>query len=158
MEFCQYSVQDFFGENHSDLESIRLKLGAKEILRQSTEGLVYLHGLGFLHRNLHPSVFRIASYSDDIHQIKISDFRIAKNFSELFKNSAPEVKDGWIAPESLKLGVHLKKSVDVFVLGTYYYYVLSGGKHPFSGRTAQSLQNPSNGKKILFTIKDSLDK
>lgn len=144
MEFCQYSVQDFFGNQVAlpQLETIRKQLGATEILRQSTEGLVYLHGLGYLHRNLHPSNFRIASYSDgSIHQIKISDFRISKTFVKQLENTNPHVKDGWIAPESKTLKIYLENSLDVFVLGTYYCYVLFGGRHPFE-RTKMNEKTP----------------
>lgn len=137
-EFCQYSLEDIFRDSGKADNSviattfIRRKLGAKEILRQSTEGLAFLHGLGFLHRNLKPSNFRIASYNNEIYQIKITDFRKSKNFFKILTiNSGTLGTNGWIAPECVQLGSALHQSVDVFILGTLYYYVLSGGVHPF---------------------------
>ncbi len=138
VEFCKYSVEDLFGENTKDLEllkNVRLRLGAKEILRQSTEGLIFLHELGYLHRNLKPSNFRIASYRNRIFQIKLTDFRRAKYFEIVrrMENSGPPPSKGWAAPESSKKGLFLAQAVDVFILGMYYYYVLFGGVHPFEG-------------------------
>jgi len=40
-------------------------------------------------------------------------------------------KEGWVAPESFKNDIELDNKVDAFILGCYYFYVLSGGKHPF---------------------------
>ena len=123
--------EDETKEDKGDLKLIRLKLGAKQILRESAEGLVYLHGLGFLHRNIKPSNFLIAEYGN-IYKIKITDFRRRKDwYIETSKNSKSEWSLGWTPPEGFSIGASLRQSADVFPFGLYIYFVLFGGSHPF---------------------------
>ena len=138
VELCICSVEDFFKtEKRRDpdlnYDDLRLnKLGVKQILMQSTEGLAYLHESGFIHRNLKPSNFLIASYhSNKVYKVKITDFRKSKDFVEEKENSGTTGSKGWVAPECFD-SLTLRESVDVFNLGMYYYYVLFGGIHPFS--------------------------
>ena len=118
------------GENEY-LKLVRLKLGAKQILRESAEGLVYLHGLDFLHRNIKPSNFLIAEYGN-IYKIKITDFKRRKNLhDESSKNSQSNWSLGWTPPEGFSINASLCESADVFPFGLYIYFVLFGGSHPF---------------------------
>ncbi len=134
MERCHCSVADFYDEDENfNLKLIRFKLGPKQILRESAEGLAFLHGLGFLHRNIKPSSFLIASYSNDtVFKVKITDFRRRKDyFIESSKNSLTEWSKEWTPPEIFFKGSSLRQSVDVFPFGLYFHYVLFNGLHPF---------------------------
>lgn len=48
------------------------------------------------------------------------------------ENSLTRGSDGWVAPETNQKGLVLKPSIDVFILGCFYFYVLSKDHtHPF---------------------------
>lgn len=125
------------------------KLSLMEILRQSTVAVSFIHSekINMIHRNLHPSNFLIACIdpNNDSFVIKLTDFQHSKK-SKADQNLsyAGKETDGWMAPE-LKMGQFNKANVaqqessqqkgetslDAFLLGLYYYYVLSLGEHPF---------------------------
>ena len=146
-ELCQWSVADLVkkeeqfdkSEDYATVKAIREQLGVVEILRQSTEGLSFLHGFGYIHRNLDPANFWVAKYEHSgntiYYQIKISNFRYSKNINVNPDNSCT-IAEKWFAPEcavkgNVDEGKILALSADVFVLGMYYFYVLFGGRHPF---------------------------
>jgi len=64
----------------------------------------------------------------------ISDFGLCKKLQlgrvSFSRRSGITGTDGWIAPEMLN-GERTTCAVDIFSLGCVFYYVLSGGKHPF---------------------------
>jgi serine/threonine protein kinase len=156
-ELCLLSVEDLFfpmiNENETDekkkednrvlkenRKEIFKSLTRKDILRQATEGLVYLHSFNFVHRNLKPSNILIAQDKRNPDKpkyvIKLSDFRTAKNLQDKKEqeHSGYQGSDGWIAPYAKvtkgKIQSDLKE--DVFILGCFYYYVLdSQHRHPF---------------------------
>ena len=133
------------------VKEIRKQLGAVEILRQSTEGLSFLHGFGYIHRNLEPANFWVARYEhckEIIYQIKISDFRYSKDINVKPENSGSRTEK-WFAPECAETKNTLKSSVDVFVLGMYYFYVVFGGHHPFMKRG-----DPNNSWAICINIQN----
>ena len=93
----------------------------------------FLHGFRYVHRNLKPSNFRVAEYeykNNTVYQIKITDFRNSKNIDVDSENSNAK-PDKWYSPEMAEKGVQLDQSIDVFVLGMFYFYVLFGGIHIF---------------------------
>nr|CAH0113037.1 unnamed protein product [Daphnia galeata] len=154
-ELCLLSVEDLFypkmNENEKKKEDnilvlienrtkILESLTIKDILRQATEGLVYLHSFNFVHRNLKPSNVLIAqdkrNQDKPKYVVKLSDFRTAKNLQDKKEqeHSGYQGSDGWIAPyiqvTEGKIQSDLKE--DVFILGCFYYYVLdSQHRHPF---------------------------
>ena len=130
-ELCLCSVADVFkymdGETNNRKVpppvDILQRLSHKEILRQSAEGVAFLHDLGYVHRNLHPDNFLISS--DFV--IKLTDFDCAKSW-----HHHPEFTGtvgGWSVPEDDDGDDPTKR--DVFILGCYFYYVLTGGEYPF---------------------------
>lgn len=153
MEYCRFSVADFFNENNEpDVSCARNQLGAREVLRQSTEGLAFLHGYGYLHRNLKPDNFRVAKYqginNKHVYQIKLTGFKYAKDIKiKTNVNNSGTHDIIWYAPECKFSNVDLHWWVDVFVLGKYYFYVLFGGHHPF--QCTDTVQN--KGKKLTKT-------
>lgn len=106
----------------------------KEILRQSSEAVSFLNGLDMIHRNLHPDNF-LVSFLDRNKKhflIKLTDFQLSKNIEKEPENTGNKAK-GWVAPESFVINYKLTNKLDAFIMGCYYYYVLSEGKHPFDG-------------------------
>lgn len=119
----------------SPLNSINLS--KKDILRQSVEAVNFLHNLGLIHRNLHPDNFLVAldPENNNKYLIKLTDFQYAKDWVEKTKLSLADYKwSDWITlpefgSETLKNKIDSKG--DVFILGCYFYYVLTNGEHPF---------------------------
>ncbi|KAK4020374.1 putative Caspase Dronc [Daphnia magna] len=147
-ERCLCSVADLLDQDL--MKEVPMKneileeLGAKEILRQATRGLDYLHQNNFVHRNIKPNNFLIKEINqtgDSSHRfvVKITDFRLTRkrdSSEKLLSGSA--ASQGWEAPESRNVEKVLSKKLDVFILGCFYHYVLKS-KHPF-GDNANSRQ------------------
>lgn len=116
----------------------------KEILRQSAEGVAFLHGLGYIHRRLSPSNFLIAEPTTGKFVVKLSDFRFSRFYqdtTDIFQSDNPDLND-WTAPECLEEDALLLPAVDVFILGCLFFYVMTGGRNPFGDKP--------NGRKIIF--------
>lgn len=152
-ELCECSVADIIDPKRKDIaqkkttfySSIIRNLPPKEILRQSSEAVSFLHGLKRIHRNLHPDNFLVSSIDPNKEHflVKLTDFRHSKNWVSDPNLTGTLGSRGWVAPESLLVQdddqnpfaaedyneEHLK--IDDFIMGCYYFYVLSGGKHPF---------------------------
>lgn len=117
-------------------DDILANLSRKEILKQSSEAVCFLHGHNMIHRNLHPKNFLVACVdrNKDHFLIKLTDFQLTKNIKMQPKNTRPNPKEGWVAPESCSDAMkddELTTKFDSFLLGCYFYYVLTGGHHPF---------------------------
>lgn len=149
VERCACSVGDVI-RNESrippdvKISAISANFNHKEMLRQSFEAVSFLHGLGKIHRNLHPNNFLISCVDLNKEQflIKLTDFQLSK---EVIKNkkgqSGTQARDGWVAPETFNLKSELTDKVDAFIMGCYSYYVLSKGNHPFG---ISSLERTNN--------------
>lgn len=145
VELCEYSVAGIIPKKGSpqnlsevEVESIFNRISHKEILRQSSEAVSFLHGLEIIHRNIHPEnflLFRVDSNTSNF-LIKLTDFKLSKtiekNPTSSSTKSPTKNNKGWVAQE-MSLNVHrnITKQVDAFLMGCYYYYVLSKGSHPF---------------------------
>ncbi|KAH7943234.1 hypothetical protein HPB52_006546 [Rhipicephalus sanguineus] len=85
----------------------------------------------------------------------ISDFGLCKKLSHgrlsFSRKSGITGTDGWIAPEMLSGQGRATKAVDVFSLGCVFYYVLSGGRHPF-GDTLERQANIKHGRHNLLDV------
>ena len=139
VELCRYSVEELIinGENYA---RVLETLTQKKIMHQTALGLDYLHGLGFIHRNIHGRnvlVAEINSGSTTHYVVKLSDFRFGKQAPKESENSLTKASTGWIAPEMNDRSAELGPHTDVFILGCFFYYVLSGGQHPFGPGTAR---------------------
>ncbi|KAI9564873.1 caspase 8 [Daphnia sinensis] len=160
-ELCLCSVEDLldsalkeevcFRKPNSTKKQILMELPAKEILRQATRGLNYLHQNNFVHRNIKPNNFLIQEVNKKgdgscRFVVKITDFRLARKRdpSKTENLSGTAASQGWEAPESRDEKKELSSKLDVFILGCFYHYVLialseneaNKGKprHPFGDR------------------------
>ncbi len=136
-------------------ELIKESLGEKEILRQATEGLAFLHALGFVHRNLKPSNFLIAQLQQfrcDRYLVKLSDFRMSKNPGKCPSVSGTTGSKGWTYPKRAHTEVDSStyQRGDVFILGCFFHYVLTNGKHPFGDYEMDRETNINDPKYVVY--------
>jgi serine/threonine protein kinase len=136
---------------------IKESLGEKEILRQATEGVAFLHALGFVHRNLKPSNFMIAQLQQFRcdrfrYLIKLSDFRMSKNPVECPSVSGTTGSKGWTYPNlpNTEVDSSTYQRGDVFILGCFFHYVLTNGKHPFDDNSDTRRNNINNSKYFVY--------
>lgn len=112
----------------------------KAILKQSAMAVNFLHGLGLVHRNLHPNNFLIQRMDKDgQYVVKLTDFQLAKDWEKNRDESNRHPMIEWKAvPEcphdnNTTYRKERDSKSDVYTLGCYFYFVLSGGYHPFGG-------------------------
>ncbi|NXT20034.1 ERN2 endoribonuclease, partial [Syrrhaptes paradoxus] len=134
IELCSATLQEYVESPSFD----RRSLDAVSVLRQTMSGLAHLHSLSIVHRDLKPCNILI-SLPNRHGQIRavISDFGLCKKLqggrqSFSLRSGIPGT-EGWIAPEMLQEPPkeNPTSAVDIFSAGCIFYYVVSGGQHPF---------------------------
>ena len=148
-ELCLGSIADLFnGKGKFQKEIIEKMLVWKAetntidpqwILRQATDGLAFLHKLGWIHRNLKPTSFLIQIVSEGKYVIKLTDMRRSKYWKADPANSGTG-DPVWKPPESCS-AESLDPKMDIFVLGCLFHYVLSRGRHPFGSNSDDTTTN-----------------
>ncbi|NXT75898.1 ERN1 endoribonuclease, partial [Zapornia atra] len=133
-ELCSATLQEYVESPSFD----RRNLDPVSVLRQTMSGLAHLHSLSIVHRDLKPCNILI-SVPNRHGQIRavISDFGLCKKLqggrqSFSLRSGIPGT-EGWIAPEVLQEAPKENPTcaVDIFSAGCVFYYVVSGGQHPF---------------------------
>uniref|UniRef100_A0A8C5T7T7 non-specific serine/threonine protein kinase n=1 Tax=Malurus cyaneus samueli TaxID=2593467 RepID=A0A8C5T7T7_9PASS len=134
IELCSATLQEYVESPSFD----RCGLDPVSLLRQTMSGLAHLHSLSIVHRDLKPCNILI-SVPNRHGQIRavISDFGLCKKLqggrqSFSLRSGIPGT-EGWIAPEVLQEAPRENptSAVDIFSAGCVFYYVVSGGQHPF---------------------------
>nr|XP_027804520.2 serine/threonine-protein kinase/endoribonuclease IRE2 [Marmota flaviventris] len=134
LELCQASLQEYV--ENPDLG--RWGLEPTMVLQQLTSGLAHLHSLHIVHRDLKPgNILLTGPDSQGQGRVVLSDFGLCKKLpagrcSFSLRSGIPGT-EGWMAPELLQLlpPNSPTTAVDIFSTGCVFYYVLSGGSHPF---------------------------
>ncbi|NXL42555.1 ERN1 endoribonuclease, partial [Podilymbus podiceps] len=116
----------------------RRSLDPVSLLHQTMSGLAHLHSLSIVHRDLKPCniLISIPNRHGQIRAV-ISPPRLCKKLqggrqSFSLRSGIPGT-EGWIAPEVLQEAPKENPTcaVDIFSAPPPFYYVLSGGQHPF---------------------------
>ncbi|XP_068885936.1 serine/threonine-protein kinase/endoribonuclease IRE2 isoform X2 [Aphelocoma coerulescens] len=134
IELCSATLQEYVESPSFN----RRGLDPVSVLHQTMSGLAHLHSLSIVHRDLKPCNILI-SVPNRHGQIRavISDFGLCKKLqggrqSFSLRSGIPGT-EGWIAPEVLQEAPkeNPTSAVDIFSAGCIFYYVVSGGQHPF---------------------------
>ncbi|KAI3859604.1 hypothetical protein MKX03_007623 [Papaver bracteatum] len=121
------SVRQFL--NRRQNRSVPLKLAVKQAL-DVARGMAYVHGLGFIHRDLKSDNLLIASDKS----IKIADFGVAR-IEVQTEGMTPETGTyRWMAPEMIQHRDYTHK-VDVYSFGIVMWELITG-LLPFQNMTA----------------------
>ncbi|XP_066131936.1 serine/threonine-protein kinase/endoribonuclease IRE2 isoform X1 [Saccopteryx bilineata] len=134
LELCPASLQEYVENPELD----RWGLEPETVLQHLTSGLAHLHSLHIVHRDLKPANVLITEPdSRGQGRAVLSDFGLCKKLaagrhSFSLRSGVPGT-EGWMAPELLQLLApdSPTSAVDIFSAGCVFYYVLSGGSHPF---------------------------
>lgn len=152
LELCSSSLEDLVEKKKENLD---VTVETSEILYQIANGVNHLHSLKIVHRDIKPQNILVALSKNNKNKnpvrFLISDFGLCKKLDadqSSFKGTTANAAgtSGWRAPEllldtspayvdsSLANRVRLTRSVDVFSAGCVFFYVLTGGYHPFGDR------------------------
>ncbi|XP_055014000.1 LOW QUALITY PROTEIN: serine/threonine-protein kinase/endoribonuclease IRE1 [Boleophthalmus pectinirostris] len=158
IELCAATLQQYVEKpiSFSDLSPICL-------LEQTMCGLSHLHSLNIVHRDLKPRNILLSGPSA-VGRVRalISDFGLCKKIQDgrcsfSLRSGIPGT-EGWIAPEVLREtpGNKPTAAVDVFSAGCVFYYLVSGGQHPF-GDALRRQVNILSGEYALVHFKEEMN-
>ncbi|KAK3753794.1 hypothetical protein QZH41_018451 [Actinostola sp. cb2023] len=132
LELCEATLHEYVEDPRFEKHGLTYI----DVLKQATAGLDHLHSLNIVHRDIKPHNVLISKVNAS-GKVKamISDFGLCKKLlygrNSITCQSGAIGTDGWIAPEMFKEEHKMNRSVDIFSCGCVFYYVLSGGFHPF---------------------------
>uniref|UniRef100_A0A8V5FN56 Serine/threonine-protein kinase/endoribonuclease IRE1 n=1 Tax=Melopsittacus undulatus TaxID=13146 RepID=A0A8V5FN56_MELUD len=158
IELCSATLQEYVESPSFD----RRGLDPVSLLHQTMSGLAHLHSLSIAHRDLKPCNILISAPNPH-GQIRavISDFGLCKKLqggrqSFSLRSGIPGT-EGWMAPELLQEAPKENPTcaVDIFSAGCIFYYVLSGGQHPF-GDSLRRQANILSGSYQLSCLEEEL--
>ncbi|XP_052859828.1 serine/threonine-protein kinase/endoribonuclease IRE1-like [Anopheles cruzii] len=127
IELCAGTLEDYVDDNTPPAivgartmpVSLREKIFPLDILRQATKGIIHLHGLGIVHRDIKPQNI-LLSLPDDrgCVRVKISGFSLCKKLNygkeSLSQNSGVTGTNSWIAPK-----MQFGQRVTIYLLQTF---------------------------------------
>ncbi|MEJ1273873.1 endoplasmic reticulum (ER) to nucleus signaling 2 [Cricetulus griseus] len=155
LELCQASLQEYVENPDQD----HWGLEPTVVLQQMMSGLAHLHSLHIVHRDLKPgNILMAGPDSQGQGRVVISDFGLCKKLPvgrcSFSLHSGIPGTEGWMAPELLQLPPDSPTSaVDIFSAGCVFYYVLSGGSHPF-GESLYRQANILSGDPCLVHLEE----
>ncbi|NWX91221.1 ERN1 endoribonuclease, partial [Nothoprocta pentlandii] len=161
IELCAATLQEYVESPSFERRSLEPLC----VLQQTMSGLAHLHSLSIVHRDLKPCNILI-SVPNSHGQIRavISDFGLCKKLhggrqSFSLRSGIPGT-EGWIAPELLQEAPKENPTcaVDIFSAGCVFYYVVSGGKHPFGDSLRRQANILAGSFQLTCLQEDAHDK
>jgi len=134
MEMCDITLYDYYQRSGTLSESV-----FRELARQTTAGIFYLHSVGVVHRDIKPKNIMLCLNKDGTFVVKIADFGFAKKEQEALVSAVGS--PAYEAPEVIANFTSRKysKVCDMWSLGIVYYELLTS-KFPFISRKLPDLR------------------
>ncbi|XP_077966064.1 serine/threonine-protein kinase/endoribonuclease IRE1-like [Styela clava] len=159
-EKCIYTVMPYYSDktlNDVDLSTLGEE-NVKDILKQLTDGLSFIHDKKIIHRDLRPeNVFYKVDNGKTT--VVIYGFGLSKEIlhAPLYNSSFTEDKTtDYSSPEMQPDSeLDVTESTDVFSLGGIFYFILSEGKHAFGDEVSSRSHHIVNDKPNLSKLKCS---
>ncbi|MFD7668006.1 protein kinase [Streptomyces sp. NPDC059788] len=112
---------------------------APRLLREIADGLAHLHGRGWVHADLKPANILLAPDGT----VWLADFGLAAELEGSHAYVPPlgsldHVPPEWWSQRTGQRGATVRPTADVWAYGVLAHQVLTGGRHPFPGRTARA--------------------
>jgi serine/threonine-protein kinase len=142
-----YFVMEFFPAGSLKLRLVRkqfdfIKEHAPAIFKQGATAMAYMHGSGWVHRDIKPDNFLVNSAGE----LRLIDFALAKRiekptfFSKLFKRKGlVQGTRSYMSPEQIR-GEPLDGRADMYSFGASCYELVTG-RPPFRGASNNDLLN-----------------
>jgi serine/threonine protein kinase len=126
------------------------------ILSQICDSLTEAHDLGLIHRDIKPGNVFLCQRGGVPDCVKVLDFGLVHEYRsdgrEPSKPAGGNVIEGtprFMPPESLAKSASSDPRSDIYSVGALGYYLLTGGKYPFEGKSLAEIQQAqSTGKPI----------
>ncbi|MFH8344517.1 protein kinase [Streptomyces sp. NPDC018045] len=112
---------------------------APRLLRETADGLAHLHGRGWVHGDLKPANILLAPDGT----VWLADFGLTAELEGSHAYVPPlgsldHVPPEWWSQRTGQRGATVRPSADIWAYGVLAHQVLTGGRHPFPGRTARA--------------------
>jgi hypothetical protein len=121
MEFCDETLLDYVGSRNG-------KLGLasrKRIALQFLYGLNYIHGKGYLHRDVGPKNVLVKTYDSGAVIVKLSDFGLAKDPKSDFTLTQTELR-GTIRDPQLESFKDYGVANEIYSVGWVLHFIFTG--------------------------------
>jgi serine/threonine-protein kinase/endoribonuclease IRE1 len=182
LEYCAGSMCDFvLRKDIPEVHMMHKNLSYPSIFKQIMSGILHLHSLNIVHRDIKPQNILISQVKQNskmqvLPRVLISDFGLGKRLNDdqssfhntIIPGGGPAGTAGWRAPECLlansllnggstdssdgwktpdgkpvpevkKSQVRITRAIDIFSAGCVFYYIASGGHHPFGERFSREI-------------------
>lgn len=138
MEFCDYTLKQYFDKKSNNIENnIR-----KDIALQFLNAIKILHKDGLLHRDISYNNVLIKQYDYNRITIKISDFGLMKDKNSDLTSIGTSIK-GTIVDDTLGSFKDYSLKNEIYAIGILLFYIFTG---------KQNLENYNNNDKKLVNI------
>ena len=147
-----FIVMDYAaGGNLFDLIKARGRItedDSKVIMKQLCSVVKYLHGIGVAHRDIKPENILLAS-PNDVLKIRLTDFGLAKMFSDFSMLRTTCGTPLYLAPEVLEKSGSYTEAVDIWSLGVVLWVMLTASR-PFP-KTHQTSRRVDYSQSLNFS-------
>ncbi|MDD3588536.1 MAG: serine/threonine-protein kinase [Thermoguttaceae bacterium] len=126
--YVKNNYQVFDSDGTKPLSVRQRVVAACDIIRQAASGLKCAHTAGLIHRDIKPSNLWMTPDGT----VKVLDLGLALDVSDDASKARCCGTPEYMSPEQLSGSLDLDCRTDIYSLGCVFYYLLTGGRKPYS--------------------------